>query len=65
MQETHLTDKDRYYQYPQQNPQQDRIHNRRISNGREALREMFKVLVDHGNANQNHSEISPYTNQNS
>jgi hypothetical protein len=40
-----------------------RIHNRGISNGREALKEMFQVLSHQGNANQNNPEI-PYTNQN-
>jgi hypothetical protein len=41
-----------------------RIHNRRILNGREALKEMFKILNHQGNANQNDPEITPYTNQN-
>ena len=41
-----------------------RIHNRGILNGREALKEMLKVLSDQGNANQNSPEIPPYTNQN-
>jgi hypothetical protein len=41
-----------------------RIHNRVISNGKEALKEVFKVLSDQGNANQNNPEIPPYTNQN-
>jgi hypothetical protein len=41
-----------------------RIHNRGLSNGQEALKEMFKVLSDQGNANQNNTEIQPHTNQN-
>ena len=41
-----------------------RIHNRRISNGLEVLKEMFKVLSHQGNANQNDPEIPPHTNQN-
>jgi hypothetical protein len=41
-----------------------RIHNRRISNVQEALKELFKVLSGHGNINQNDPEILPYTNQN-
>ena len=41
-----------------------KILNRRIFNGREALKEMFNILSHQGNANQNHSEIPPYTNQN-
>jgi len=40
-----------------------RIHNRGIANGREALKEMFKVLSDLRNANQNGPEIPPYTRQ--
>ena len=38
-----------------------RILNRGISNGREALKEMFKVLSHQRNANQNICEISSYT----
>ena len=41
-----------------------RIYNRRISNGQEALKEMFKVLSYQENANQKDPEIPPYTNQN-
>jgi hypothetical protein len=41
-----------------------RIHNRGISNGLETPKEMFKVLSDQNNANQNNPEILPYTNQN-
>jgi hypothetical protein len=41
-----------------------RIHIRGISNGREALKEMFKALSNQENANQNDPEIPPYTNQN-
>ena len=41
-----------------------RIHNWRISNDWEAPKEMFKVLSGQINANQNDSEIPPYTNQN-
>jgi hypothetical protein len=43
---------------------QQRIQNRRISNGPEAFKEMFKVLSHQGNANQNNLEIWPYTTQN-
>ena len=39
-----------------------RIHNRGISNGREAPKKMFKS--DQRNANQNNPEILPYNNQN-
>jgi hypothetical protein len=38
------------------------IHNRGHSNGSEAPKEMFKVLSDQRNANQNDPEIPPYTN---
>jgi hypothetical protein len=38
-----------------------RIHNRRISNGLEVLKEMFKVLSHQRNANQNDPEILPHT----
>jgi hypothetical protein len=41
-----------------------RIHNRRISSGSEALTEMFKALSHQGNANINDPEISPCTNKN-
>jgi hypothetical protein len=41
-----------------------RIHNRRISNDREALKERFSVLSHQGNANQNNPEIPPYPTQN-
>ena len=41
-----------------------RTHNRGISNGQEALNELFKILSDQGNANQNDPEIPPHTNQN-
>lgn len=41
-----------------------RIHNRGISNVWEALKEMFQVLNDERNRNQNDSEIPSYTNQN-
>jgi hypothetical protein len=36
---------------------EQRIHNRGISNGRETLKKMFKVLSDQGNANKNDPEI--------
>ena len=41
-----------------------RILNKRISNGQEVPKEMFKVLSHQGNAIQNHAEIPPYTYQN-
>ena len=41
-----------------------KILKREISNGQEALKEMFKVLSHQGNANQNDPEIPPCTNQN-
>ena len=41
-----------------------RILNRRIFHGREALKEMFNSLSHKGNANQNDSEIPSYTHQN-
>jgi hypothetical protein len=41
-----------------------RIHNRGISNDLETLKEMFKVLSDLRNANQNNPEIPPHTSQN-
>jgi hypothetical protein len=34
-----------------------RILNRGISNGQEALKEIFKVLFNQGNINQNHPEV--------
>jgi hypothetical protein len=37
-----------------------RIHNRGISNGRETLKEMFKVLSNQGNAKQNNPEIPSF-----
>lgn len=37
-----------------------RIINRRISNARELLKEMFNVLSYQGTANQNNSDILPY-----
>jgi hypothetical protein len=43
---------------------QKTILNRGISNGWEALKEMFKVLGHQGNANQNNSEVPSYTDQN-
>ena len=41
-----------------------KILKREISNGQEALKEMFKVLSHQGNANQKDPEILLYTNQN-
>ena len=41
-----------------------KILKREISNGQEALKEMFNILSHQGNANQNNSEIPPYTYQN-
>jgi hypothetical protein len=41
----------------------NRILNRGFSNGREALKEMFNILSDQGNANQSDPEIPPYTDQ--
>jgi hypothetical protein len=41
-----------------------RILNRGISNGQEALKEMFYIFSYQGDANQNDPEIPPYTNQN-
>ena len=41
-----------------------RIHNRGVLNGQEALKEMFKVLSHQGNANQNNPEIPFHTSQN-
>ena len=40
------------------------ILNRRITNDRESLKEMFKVLSHQRNENQNNSEVSSYTGQN-
>jgi hypothetical protein len=37
---------------------------RGISNGLEALKEMFSILSHQGNANQNDCEIPFYTHQN-
>ena len=50
--------------YFEKTNKQQRILNRGISNGREALKEMFKVLSHQRNANQNSSEIPSYTHQN-
>ena len=41
-----------------------RIQNRRILYGREALKEVLRVLSYQENANQKDPEIPPYTNQN-
>ena len=41
-----------------------RILNRGILNIREAPKEMFNILSDQGNENQNNSEILSYTNHN-
>ena len=41
-----------------------RILNRGFLNGREALKDMFKVLSYQGNVNQNNPEIPSYTGQN-
>jgi hypothetical protein len=38
-----------------------RILNRGILNGQEAPKEMFNIFSHQGNANQNDSEIPPYT----
>jgi hypothetical protein len=40
-----------------------KIHNRGISNGSGAPQEVFKVLIDQRNANQNDPEILSYNNQ--
>jgi hypothetical protein len=40
-----------------ENRAKERIHNRGISNGREALKEMFKGLSHQGNTNQKDLEI--------
>ena len=41
-----------------------RMFNRGILNGREALKEMFNILSHQGNVNQNDPEIPPHTSQN-
>ena len=41
-----------------------KILNRGIPNGQEALKEMFKVLSNQRNASQNNSEVPPYTKLN-
>jgi hypothetical protein len=41
-----------------------KIFKRGISNGQEALKEMFTILNHQGNANQIDSEIPLYTHQN-
>jgi hypothetical protein len=41
-----------------------RILNQGISNGYEALKEMFNILSHQRNANQFNPEIPPHTNQN-
>ena len=41
-----------------------RTLNRRIYNGWKTLKEMFNILSYHRNANQNNSEIPPYTSKN-
>jgi hypothetical protein len=41
-----------------------RIDKRRTLKGLETLKEMFKVLSLHRNANQKDPEILPFTNQN-
>jgi hypothetical protein len=38
-----------------------RILNRGVLNGREALKEMFSIFSHQGNANQNNPEIPSYT----
>jgi hypothetical protein len=40
-----------------------RILNRGINNGSEALKEIFNILSHKGNANQNNPEIPPFTSQ--
>jgi hypothetical protein len=42
----------------------NRILNRGILNGQEALKEMVKVLIHQGNVNQNNHEVQSYTHQN-
>ena len=41
-----------------------RVLNCGISNNLEALKELFKTLSNHGNANQSNPEITPCTSQN-
>jgi hypothetical protein len=41
-----------------------RILNKEIANGHKTLKEMFKVLSQPGNTNQNNSEDLSYTHQN-
>ena len=41
-----------------------RIYNRGILSGREALKDMLQVVSDQRNENQNEHEIPPYTSQN-
>jgi hypothetical protein len=41
-----------------------RILNRGISNGQEALKEVFNILSHQENINQNYSEILSYTQHN-
>ena len=41
-----------------------RIFNWGNSNGGEAPNEVFNILSDQGNANQNNTEIPPHTSQN-
>jgi hypothetical protein len=41
-----------------------RILSRGIANGGEALKQIFNILSDQGNASQNSSEVPPYLNQN-
>ena len=43
----------------------NRIHHRRNLNGQEMLGEMFSILTQQGNANQNYSESPHFTCQNS
>jgi hypothetical protein len=38
--------------------------NRGITNGREALKDMFSITIHQVYSNQNNHEIPPYTNQN-
>jgi hypothetical protein len=40
------------------------FHNRHILNGPEAVKEMFSILNQQGNANQNNPETPLYTNLN-
>jgi hypothetical protein len=41
-----------------------RILNREILNDQEILKEILNILSHQGNANQNNTEISSFTNQN-